>query len=450
MALVKHAKINHKKVNHKSQIAMKTIEELYEKSFNGFKQQPAPKNWENIDKKISKPNFLKFSATSFNIYYLVVIILVVSSIAIISEKSNSTEKILAISKNANLILNNKEINTTNNYKNIITENKTEQIIDNNKTNITLKNTENKNTEIKVISATSNIKEINISETTEVVETAETTAKKLEKRKSQMVANLSISLLEGCVPLTVDFTNKSQNYNSAAWDLENGITSDEQKVTYTYTKPGMYVVSLTITNDENIKKIYDTINVYGKPTAQFDVNKNTIYENQEIEFVNKSEYAKKHEWTFGDGEKSNDENPIHKYNKTGNYEVKLITIAENQCSDTSLFELNVKKDDTKIFFPNAIKPNLTGSSGGYYSSNSNKSSVFCPITEEYITNYSLRIYNKRGILLFESQEINKGWDGYYKNELMPIGVYIYEAKGTFESGEKFYYKGDITLIYSQQN
>jgi len=330
------------------------------------------------------------------------------------------------------------------------ENKTEQNINNSKINITSNKTEINNTEVKIISATSDIKEIYITEITEDTETSENTAKKLEKIKSQMVANFNISLIEGCVPLKVDFTNKSQNYNSAVWNLENGIISNEQKVTYTYTKPGTYVVSLTITNNENTQKIYDTINVYDKPTAEFDIDKNNVYENQEIKFINKSEYAKKHEWTFGDGEKSNDENPIHKYNNTGNYEVKLITVAENQCSDTTLFEVNVKKDNTKIIFPNAIRPTLTGGSSGYYSSNNNKSNIFCPETEENITNYMLRIYNKRGILLFESQEINKGWDGYYKNKLMPIDVYIYESKGTFENGDNFYLKGDITLIYSPQN
>lgn len=429
---------------------MKTIDELYKKSFENFEQKPNPKNWTNIDNILSKPSFFKFSATSFNIYYLVIIILVVTSIAIISEQSNSTKKIITISKNANLILNNKEVNTENNHKSIILENKTEQNINNSKINITSNKTEINNTEVKIISATSDIKEIYITEITEDTETSENTAKKLEKIKSQMVANFNISLIEGCVPLKVDFTNKSQNYNSAVWNLENGIISNEQKVTYTYTKPGTYVVSLTITNNENTQKIYDTINVYDKPTAEFDIDKNNVYENQEIKFINKSEYAKKHEWTFGDGEKSNDENPIHKYNNTGNYEVKLITVAENQCSDTTLFEVNVKKDNTKIIFPNAIRPTLTGGSSGYYSSNNNKSNIFCPETEENITNYMLRIYNKRGILLFESQEINKGWDGYYKNKLMPIDVYIYESKGTFENGDNFYLKGDITLIYSPQN
>jgi len=429
---------------------MKTIEELYKKSFEDFEQKPNKKNWANINKRLSKPSFLKFSATSFNIYYLVVIILVVASISIISEQTNSTKKILAISKNANLILNNKEIKPTNYNENKTSENQFEQNTNNNKTNIIANKSENKNTEAKIISGTSIPKEIHITQTNEETETTENNAKKLEKLKSQMVANFNISLLEGCVPLKVDFTNKSQNYNSADWDLGDGILSNEQSVTYTYTKPGMYIVSLTVTNDENIKKIYDTINVYGKPTAMFDVNNNNIYENQEIEFINKSQYAQKHEWNFGDGVKSTEESPTHKYNKTGNYEVKLITVAENQCSDTTLFEVNVKKDNTKIIFPNAIRPNLTGSSGGYITSNSNKSSIFFPVTEEKVTNYQLRIYDKRGILLFESQDINKGWDGYYKNELMPMGVYIYESKGTFESGDNFYFKGDITLIHSQQN
>ncbi len=426
---------------------MKTIEKLYRESFEDYKQQPDSKNWKSIEKKISKPNFFRFSATSFNIFYLVAIIIVTGLTVIIVNQTNTTDKIIAISENSNLILNNKKIDISENQENIIIEN----IEDRNSKNkiITSEIADNQsveNTNVKIISGTSDVKSIKINETTE---TTETIAKKLEKIKLQTVANFNISLLDGCAPLKVDFTNKSQNYNSIDWDLGNGVISNEQTVTYTYTKPGVYIVSLTVTGDDNTQQLYDTIIVYNKPTSEFDINKNNIYKNENVEFVNKSDNANRYSWIFGDGKSSFEENPTHSYNNTGDYEVKLITISENQCSDTASFDLIVKKDDTKIIFPNAIRPNLAGGTGGYYSTNNTKGNVFHPVTEENIDNYVLRVYDKTGLLLFESKEVNIGWDGYYKNKLMPIGVYIYESKGTFENGDNFYYKGDITLIHSQQ-
>ncbi len=38
-----------------------------------------------------------------------------------------------------------------------------------------------------------------------------------------------------------------------------------------------------------------------------------------------------------------------------------------------------------------------------------------------------IFNRNGIRLFESNDINTGWDGSYKGEMVTEGVYVYKIR-----------------------
>lgn len=99
----------------------------------------------------------------------------------------------------------------------------------------------------------------------------------------------------------------------------------------------------------------------------------------------------------------------------------------------------------IKFPNVFFPNLNGPSGGYYSSFSDASAtVFHPVSSG-VSEYRLRIFSKSGILIFESDDINSGWDGYYKGQLCLQGVYIWNVNGRFINGEPFTMMGDLTLL-----
>ena len=41
--------------------------------------------------------------------------------------------------------------------------------------------------------------------------------------------------------------------------------------------------------------------------------------------------------------------------------------------------------------------------------------------------SFEIYNRWGQQVFQSDELNKGWDGNYQNQPSPIGTYVYQLK-----------------------
>jgi gliding motility-associated-like protein len=161
----------------------------------------------------------------------------------------------------------------------------------------------------------------------------------------------------------------------------------------------------------------------------------------VQFTNLSSGATSYLWDFGDSTQSSLVNPDHYYALTGNYVMTLIARNAAGCADTfSLQTVN----ETYIRFANAFTPNLTGGNGGTYDYNQLNNDVFFP-TSQGVDTYHLMIFNKWGELLFESFDIKKGWDGYYKGSLCEQDVYVWKAFVTFIDGSKFSGAGDITLL-----
>jgi len=87
----------------------------------------------------------------------------------------------------------------------------------------------------------------------------------------------------------------------------------------------------------------------------------------------------------------------------------------------------------IFIPNIFSPNNDGNNDVLYVRSHNlKDMKFC-------------IYNRWGEMVFESKDINKGWDGRYKKGECNTGVYVYYLTGTLKDGKQVFKKGDVTLF-----
>lgn len=90
--------------------------------------------------------------------------------------------------------------------------------------------------------------------------------------------------------------------------------------------------------------------------------------------------------------------------------------------------------TNAFFPTAFSPNGDGSNDIFH------------VLSNNVTEIRLMIFNRWGEKIFETNSLNIGWDGTFKDEPCEIGVYVYYAEITFQgSTEPKNYKGSITLI-----
>ncbi|MFZ1635699.1 MAG: gliding motility-associated C-terminal domain-containing protein, partial [Chitinophagales bacterium] len=77
-------------------------------------------------------------------------------------------------------------------------------------------------------------------------------------------------------------------------------------------------------------------------------------------------------------------------------------------------------------------------------NDNVNDVFGPIYSGAIENYHIEIYNRWGQLVFDTNKLEKNWDGTFENELQEMGVYTYLV--TASLNEKSLSKqGNFTLV-----
>ncbi len=262
---------------------------------------------------------------------------------------------------------------------------------------------------------------------------------------------------GCTPVTVFFNNKSVYGNSYYWDFDDKTSSSLTNPSHTFIDAREYNVTLTVSGDGGEAHLTKIIKVFPTPTVVFDVEPTTLILGDAIKCSNNTQDASIYLWDFGDGTTSGESDPIHKYTNVGNYTIKLIAYSDSlyRCSDST--ENNIKvQAKCQIIFPNAFTPNMNGPSGGAYNTdkdeNLNKQHwIFAPQTNfGYVTEYRLEIYNRWGELLFVSNDILVGWDGYYKGKLCVQDVYVYKATGKFINGSAFLSAGDITLLYRKKN
>jgi gliding motility-associated-like protein len=106
--------------------------------------------------------------------------------------------------------------------------------------------------------------------------------------------------------------------------------------------------------------------------------------------------------------------------------------EKGCSISDSIDILVKQ--TVIDIPNAFAPNGDG-----------VNSTFKPSKRGIAQLKSFNIFNRWGQKVFESTNIDKGWDGTLNDKPQPIGVYIYTIEAVTDSGQIFTRQGNVTLI-----
>jgi len=259
------------------------------------------------------------------------------------------------------------------------------------------------------------------------------------------------LAEGCAPLTVHFRNKSIYGESYTWDFGDRQYSDEKNPMHTYFVPGSYIIKLTVNNIAGESVRNGIITVYQNPSAIFDAYPTHVVNNEQIVvFYSYSYYADNWQWDFGDGNTSAEENPYHRYDTEGTYTVSLVVATNDGCVDSSVMETPVVVEwkTGSLKFPNVFKWNESGPTGGQWSEGlyPEMDYVFRPFFENVIE-YKLQIFNRWGVLIYESHDMSQGWDGYFGNgNLAPQGVYVWKVAGRYADGDYFNEAGDVTFLH----
>ncbi len=145
------------------------------------------------------------------------------------------------------------------------------------------------------------------------------------------ADFNSNVTLGVQPLTVEFYDLSENAVSWNWYFGDGNSSELQNCTCTYFDPGYYTVSLTVNNlagSSNTTIREDYIFVQMRPVPGFIANVTEGTFPLTVQFTDESQYTESVEWDFGDGNTSNELNPVHTYSEAGLYSVSLIATGNN--------------------------------------------------------------------------------------------------------------------------
>ncbi len=117
-----------------------------------------------------------------------------------------------------------------------------------------------------------------------------------------------------------------------WDFGDGNSSSDQNPEYTYPADGTYNVCLVAGNSCGYSNtICQDVTVCGYPEASFTMSPDGLT----IDFTDQStgNNINSWDWSFGDGNTSDEQNPSHTYAATGTYEVCLIVQKNCGSQDT---------------------------------------------------------------------------------------------------------------------
>lgn len=101
----------------------------------------------------------------------------------------------------------------------------------------------------------------------------------------------------------------------------------------------------------------------------------------------------------------------------------ITLCEDTTSATNI----------SLYIPTAFSPNGDGANDTLY------------VRATGVKSMVLKIYNRWGELVFESDDVNKGWDGTYNNQALKNEVFGYVIEAVTNTGEKINKTGSVIVI-----
>ena len=101
---------------------------------------------------------------------------------------------------------------------------------------------------------------------------------------------------------------------------------------------------------------------------------------------------------------------------------------------SVFSQNQPVQHRSIFVPNAFTPNGDG-----------LNDVFKMVNVRNEQLLEFKVFNRWGTILFSTKDAQEGWDGTFRQNMQPYGVYGYVIRIKYPDNIIETYKGTVTLI-----
>lgn len=261
-----------------------------------------------------------------------------------------------------------------------------------------------------------------------------------------IINFTPTYAEACPPLPMNFSAETSPVASCFWNFGDGSVSSQcGAVSHTYTQSGCYDVSITVVSAEgcaNTSAAENIVCVFPVPTAAFAFSPNNPVSEffTDVDFFNLTSQGDFYFWdiTGGTPSSSTDTHPSTTFppEVPGQYPVELIAVNDFGCSDTAMAVVNVQPD-VLIYVPNTFTPD------GNKHNNLWKPSLIGVSDEAY----ELRVFNRWGELIWETNDLNESWDGMYKGGLVREGTYVWTLRANQRhTAENMRWNGHVNVLY----
>lgn len=243
----------------------------------------------------------------------------------------------------------------------------------------------------------------------------------------------------CVPFCTNF--ELENSNAApildyTWMI-NSKTFNQQYFNYCFTDPGEYVIrgSFLDVNGCTNATTY-TINAYKPPVADFVyLPAKPVEMLDQVIFSDMSGGEENTQWNWyfvsNTGYKSNSKSANYVFDHAGKYRVAMVVTNKWGCADT-IVKLVEVDPDFSLYVPDVFTPNEDG-----------RNDIFQP-KGRGIVKYDLRIYDRWGERLFQTNDFPTGWDGTFNGKKCKSEVYVWEIVASDAYGKVKELSGHVTL------
>ena len=259
-------------------------------------------------------------------------------------------------------------------------------------------------------------------------------------KNYLTDTVAVSVVTLCnTPKVLDIGNDTllckgttmilQNHNNDLFDHYQWSTG-ETSPAISINEPGTYW--LLVNDDCNVNDLNDTVWIKIKPAVEADLGADVLLcEKAMLQFYAPVCDSCLFEWSTGSQADSIE------VKEQGSYWLSVKN--NNGCTSTDTVEVSIVKCECELYIPNAFTPNEDG-----------LNELFNPVYDCDVADYTLKIINRWGELVYTTNNITAGWTGMFNNRTVLSGIYIYVItyrpliKG--KPNDRIVKRGTVAVIY----
>jgi gliding motility-associated-like protein len=252
-----------------------------------------------------------------------------------------------------------------------------------------------------------------------------------------VPNLALSNYQ-CEPYCTIYNSQIKNQTELVAYTFNGSNTQYGDSTNICLSAGIYTIDITSIGLNGCKEVFNypnVLTVYPKPNADFNWNPstpNTVSENHVTFSPVGQSSSSTWFWELAANTTSTDKNPTMIYDIRGNYPITLVVTTEHGCKDTITKVLNIE-DEFLLYVPNSFTPNNDGINDVFTAKGLG------------IKKFEMYIFDRWGNMIFQTNDIQKGWDGTFKGTICADNVFVYKIVASGNDYIRREKTGHVTLL-----